>query len=71
MQRYKKVLKPGLKRGGWTPQEDELLRQLYKNEMRRQNVVIQDETRPTHVSIAFLIHIHISISYNKYIYIYI
>ena len=72
LQRYKKVLKPGLKRGGWTPQEDELLRQLYKNEMRRQNVVIHDETRPTHVSIAFLIHIHIYIYLTTtYVYIYI
>ncbi len=60
--RYNKVLKPGLKRGRWTTQEDDLLKQLYKNEMRRQNVGIHDETRPTHVSIAFLIHIHIYIS---------
>ena len=50
LQRYKKVLKPGLKRGGWTPQEDELLTKLYYNEMRRQNIVIEDLTRPTHVS---------------------
>ena len=29
LQRYKKVLKPGLKRGGWTSQEDALLTKLY------------------------------------------
>ena len=50
LQRYKKVLKPGLKRGGWTPEEDGILTKLYYDEMRRQKVVIEDLTRPTHVS---------------------
>ena len=56
LQRYKKVLKPGLKRGGWTAQEDGILTKLYYDEMRRQKVVIEDLTRPTHVSTLFHTH---------------
>ena len=54
LQRYKKVLKPGLVRGGWTDEEDELLKRLIFEEMGRLGVVIEDVHKPVAVRAAWL-----------------
>ena len=54
LQRYKKVLKPGLVRGGWTVAEDALLERLVRDEQQKLGVVIANETAPVAVRAAWM-----------------